>query len=337
MGEPKNVPIDRGWRLILKDLGIDAVQVLRGAGLPEDLFQNDGAQLPIEQYFRFWNEVDKRAANPSFPILLGESISVEAFHPMIFAALCSPNFQTAAERIARYKRLIFPMTMTATVEAEGLVLRKRWNNPAVPPSLAATELVLLTQIARIGTRERIEPLRVVGLQRFEPNSDFAAYFGVPPTAGNDPRIVFRPEDAQMPFVTASERLWKTFEPELQRRLAELDTKASARERLHAVLLEGLPAGEVSIDAAAARLGITPRTLQRRLRREGETFKGVVQATRTRLAQHYLQNTNLAYAEISFLLGFEEPSSFFRAYRSWTGQTPGALRQHAEPPADRPQH
>lgn len=314
----------------MTDLGLDVTQVLRAAGLPEGLFALEDARLTVREYFRLWSEFAKRVPDPAFPVRFGEAMSVEAFHPMVFAALCSRDLMVAAQRIAHYKRLILPIKMTAEERPEGFFIQKRWNalDVTVPPSLAASELVVLAQIARIGTRERIEPIRVVSLQPLEPVEEYAAFFGVRPEQGPDHGITFRMSDAKKPFVTASERLWKSFEPDLQRRLTQLDAQAPMRDRVHSVLLEHLPSGDVSIEAAARRLGLTSRTLQRRLKPEGATFKQIVRDTREKLARHYLTNTELAYAEISFLVGFEEPSSFFRAFREWTGVTPSSLRDRA---------
>lgn len=57
-----------------------------------------------------------------------------------------------------------------------------------------------------------------------------------------------------------------------------------------------------------------------------SYRDLVKTTRLSLARHYLENSSLSYAEISFLVGFDEPSSFFRAFREWTGTTPEAARQ-----------
>lgn len=69
-----------------------------------------------------------------------------------------------------------------------------------------------------------------------------------------------------------------------------------------------------------------RTLQRRLEDEGESFRSLSNGTREKLARHYLKHSTLTSGEIAFLLGFEEPNSFFRAFHEWTGQTPEAARQ-----------
>ena len=120
-------------------------------------------------------------------------------------------------------------------------------------------------------------------------------------------------------------MWQVFEPELQRRLSQLSDQASTAERVHAVLLELLPGNDASIDNTAQRLGMSKRTLQRRLEQEGENYRALVHACREALARHYLLNTTLSGYEIAFLLGFEDPNSFYRAFMAWTGQTPETLR------------
>lgn len=71
--------------------------------------------------------------------------------------------------------------------------------------------------------------------------------------------------------------------------------------------------------------MSKRTLQRRLEQEGDNFRNLVNACREHTARHYLLNTRLSGYEIAFLLGFEDPNSFYRAFMAWTGQTPEAAR------------
>ena len=71
--------------------------------------------------------------------------------------------------------------------------------------------------------------------------------------------------------------------------------------------------------------MSKRTLQRRLEEEGENFRVLINRCRENLARHYLSNTNLSGYEIAFLLGFEDPNSFYRAFMAWTGQTPETVR------------
>ncbi|MEX0371763.1 MAG: helix-turn-helix transcriptional regulator, partial [Tateyamaria sp.] len=87
-------------------------------------------------------------------------------------------------------------------------------------------------------------------------------------------------------------------------------------------------GESTIEAAARRMRLSTRSLQRQLSAEGTRFQQVLDKTRADLAREYLTSTELNVAEISYLLAYRDPNSFYRAFSGWTGQTPQSLRaQH----------
>ena len=77
---------------------------------------------------------------------------------------------------------------------------------------------------------------------------------------------------------------------------------------------------------AAQLGMSDRTLQRRLRDEGTSFREILDDTRHYLARELLRNTRFPLADVATQLGFAEPSAFYRAFRKWEGCTPGQFRE-----------
>lgn len=89
--------------------------------------------------------------------------------------------------------------------------------------------------------------------------------------------------------------------------------------------DGLPAGAVTLQTVARRLGLGTRTLQRRLSAEKLSFGDVLESTRRRLVHGYLADPSLSLAEIAYLLGYREQASFFRAFRGWHDQTPTQYR------------
>ena len=323
-------PVEPTWRLLLKDLGVDARTVLRRADLPDDLLSQVGTVVKTADYFRLWEALETEVGDPQFPIRLSALIQTEHFSPSLFAALCSPNLTVASRRIARYKRLMSPQRMLVEEGRSGLTVVKEWLEPQlVPPgSLVVMELVFLVQLARTATREPIQPLRIQTLAPPEAQGAYEEFFGVPVERGRRHLIRFSARDAARAFLTANEEMWSFFEPELRRRLAQLEESASASERVRAALLEALPSGRSTIGEIARQLAMSERTLQRRLQADGTSFHFVLQHTREELARHYLTRTRITPAEISFLLGFDEPNSFLRAFRSWTGETPGSIRAAA---------
>jgi AraC-like DNA-binding protein len=139
-------------------------------------------------------------------------------------------------------------------------------------------------------------------------------------------LVFSTTDAGQPFLTENAAMWDFFEAGLSKKLSDLDTEASMQERVRSALQEMLPAGQSSIEEAANRLAMSKRSLQRRLSEESSSYQEVLNATRRELAHYYLSRSSASLVEIAYLLGFQDGNSFIRAFRDWTGQTPGEYRQ-----------
>lgn len=318
--------VNPGVGLLLTDLGVSPRNVLRRARLPADLFARGPALLSTAQYFAMWRALEEEADDPELPLRVGQAISVEAFDPPIFAAFCSPNLNVAAARIATYKRLCGPMRLIVTQADQRTTLEIRWPHPPRPPaSLVAAELVFWVALTRLATRARVQPVRMTCPHPPEPAAPYRDYLGIPISTGDAATVAFSQRDAGRDFLTANESMWEFFEPELRRRLSTLEIGASMADRVRAAMLELLPVGGTTVPAVARELAVSTRTLQRQLHREGTTFQAVLTATRESLARHYLRQGRLSSSEIAFLLGYEEPTSFHRAFHSWTGQTPEGAR------------
>lgn len=315
------------WLVVLKDMGLDPGLVMRTAALPEGLLAQAEARVSVKQYVQFWLALEKLTREEAFSIRLVQSITPDAFHPIIFAALCSPSMSVAWRRLAKYIKIFGPLGLEIEETADTFSICIQWDEPGVqlPAILVAKELAFVTQFARIGTREHICPIRVESPCLLEPQETYTSFFGVTPQHGQKHQLVFKAEDAHRPFVTEHQTVWDVFEPALKTRLAKVEGALPVSTRVRSILLKSLPHGDASIQTTARSLGLSSRTLQRRLREEGSSHKSIVRSTREKLARHYLTNTTLTYAEISFLLGFEEPTSFFRAFRGWTGETPEDTR------------
>lgn len=314
--------------MLLQDLGVNVADVLRRAELPQDLFARPDATLDTAAYFRLWEAIDAEIDDPTLPVRIAEAITAEGFSPPLFAALCAPDLEVALERLSLHKRLLAPMRLDVARDDDAIHAGFRFLDAATPApsSLVATELALLVQLGRMATRARIRPRQVTMPASTRPRAELEAFFGTRVTAGEAFSVTFSLDDARRPFLTANEAMWTVFEPELRRRLSELDERASMTERVGAVLLESLPAGQASMEEVARRLGVSKRTLQRRLRSEDSSYQRILARTRERLARHYLTKTQLPCSEISFLLGYDEPNSFFRAFQEWTGDSPERMRQ-----------
>lgn len=319
--------VSAGWKLLLNALGIDTSNVLKRAELPSDLFSLKDASLSTEEYFRMWRAVEFVAGDPKLPLKIVHAMTSDAFSPPIFAAYCSPNLNIALERLSKFKPLIGPMKLEVFKTQESTSLELSFLDQKVnPPNfLAGLELGFFVQLARMATREHLVPLKVVTPTNLENLDDYTEYFGVKPVKGPHVSIQFRADDAKKPFLSENKQMWEFFEPGLRKRLSEVSTQEGTVARVKAVLLEMLPSGQSTVDEVAYRLLMSRRTLQRRLNEEDTNFKNVLAGVREELARHYITRSDLPYTQISFLLGYEDPNSFFRAFNAWTGTTPDSVR------------
>ena len=109
-------------------------------------------------------------------------------------------------------------------------------------------------------------------------------------------------------------------------LSELERTETTRARVEAQILPELHKGSLSMDAVARDLGMSRQTLYRRLKEENATFAEVHDDLRQKMARDYLTARRISVNETAYLLGFAEASSFVRAFKRWTGQSPAAYRE-----------
>ncbi|AXP04468.1 AraC family transcriptional regulator [Pseudomonas fluorescens] len=338
MNGKRSSPLDYsvwpGWRLLMQDAGLATAPVLRRAQLPGDLFTRQNVRLDSKNFFNLWRAIEEEAqtvnADLPAPLQIAHVMSSDWFDPELFAALCSTNMAGALDRIAKYVRLIAPMAIRVVRTSAHTTVTMEFLDPTEPaPSVfLAFKLVFFVQLARLATRSPVQPLQVSWPSPPTPelkSHAYHAYFGVPVMNTPLATVVFATTDVERPFLTENHKMWLFFEPSLRQRLSDLDRTSGMVDRVRSTLLETLPAGEVSMQAVSRKLGVSTRTLQRRLQEEGTTFQQTLDALRDSLAHHYLRTTAMSSAEISFLLGFEDSNSFARAFQSWTGKTPRMAR------------
>ena len=291
MKQATRFAVQMGWKLLILDMGYAPADVLSLARLPADLFVRPGASLSPAQYFDLWRGLELAAGGDELALKLAQAMSVEAFDPALFACLCSPDLNTALQRLAQYKRLIGPLNMAVDIRADRtqVTLSCYGSDEPIPRSLGVSELVFFTQLARLATRERIEPLRASVPELPEDETAYKAYLGCDLGTAAHIQIDFSAQDANRPFLTENMAMWTAFEPSLKQRLSELDAQASMRERVRAVLLETLPAGISSIDAVPMILSMVKHTT-------GMRFAAVARVTESKW---------IAWATTQWLFNYED--------------------------------
>jgi AraC-like DNA-binding protein len=160
-----------------------------------------------------------------------------------------------------------------------------------------------------------------------PSADaHARAFGCPVRFGQA-RNSFVLADAtwDLPSRAASSELLRTLESHAATLLAGLGVARETTTRVARLLVDELEGGDPSLATVARRMALSPRTLQRRLADEDTSFAEVLDNTRRHVAKAYVQDRALALTEVSYLLGFSEPSAFTRAFQRWFGLAPRQFR------------
>ncbi len=321
-----SVKLTGNWQLLLQELGIQPDTLLRRAKLPLSLLAQEQASVSIEGYFQLWEAIEAELPGKPVALLIGKMAALEAFDPAIFAALSSENYNQALKRLQKYKKLIGPFKLDLEIDTTSTrLIINSFDLRPLPSIIGMSELTFFISFIRHATRQHIAPREITVPTLPEFQSQYEQAFDCQIRESEMYSVTFNAEDATRPFLTANETMWKFFEPVLQQRLAAIDLDASTSDRVHAALCELLPSGRGTVQEVSTMLGVSSRSLQRYLKKEQTTFKDVLNATREQLARHYLQRTKLSVGEIAFLLGFDEPNSFFRAFRGWTGTTPQRVR------------
>ena len=327
MPKSPRYPIAQGLAASCAILKIDPNKVLRRAGLSPALAADPNASVGAEDYFRIWDALANEASPKEVVLHLAREAARIQIIPEIIAFSCSPDVDTGLQRLALYKPLIAPIKLETDRNSSGLTVRKIPSVPGlrVPPSIAAFDIVYLVELIRICTAKHVCPTKVLLPDASTGTEGVAEYLGCAPSVGTHISFTLSLEDTKLPLLSASASLWDAYEPKLREALTDIHPAGSVEARVGSILVEMIAGGTASIDAVSTKLGVSRRSLQRDLKNEGTSFSRILNSTRESLAKTYLSRQELSIDEVSFLLGFRDPNSFYRAFHGWTGQTPSEVR------------
>lgn len=308
-------------------LGISPERVLRRVGLSATLATDEDISVGPQAYFGIWDALCAEADRPGIEMTLAMAYAHGPFIPPVFAFSCAETLALGLSRLSDFKPLIGPVKMDVTRVDEGLVLSMHPLDPglSMPPSMGLFELLYITECARTFTGAPVTPIATSLPGFLEVDTNCVQYLGGRPKDTGIVSLTFSAEDAARPLITRSASLWETLEPGFTDQLEERMGTVTMSGRIKRALTEVLPGGSTSVDDMAKRLNISKRSLQRRLNEEGTNFQVLLNETRFEMSERFLKESELSVPEISYLLGFRDTSSFFRAFQGWTGTTPGDFR------------
>lgn len=321
------------WRA-LESYGIDPAGMFRRAGLDPDKLYDANARYRDAHVYRLWQLAVKATKDPCLGLKVASHWHPSAAHALGYAWLASATLKDALERTVRYFRMMSDKERLRLEESDE-EFRLVIENPVADYPTASEDLdasfAALVHLCRACLGDSFKPARIT-MRRPKPldPAPFEEYFRAPVQyAGNEDSICFHEADVVAALPTANAEIASASEKIVQNYLARFD-RSSVAMQVRARLTEQLPSGHVTQDSVAKALHLSLRSLQRRLKNEGTSYKELLDETRRELASHYMAESHLSINEITYLLGFSEPSNFSRAFRRWTGKSPSVYR--ADSPA-----
>jgi len=305
--------------------------VLRRAGLPTDFCEQPDPTVDAAKFFEVFDAFGEVLGTPDIATTIGVAYARGPFSAPVYAFSCSDTVENGFTRLAQFKPLIAPVNLNVDRSKGKLTVtfESRNSDQLIPSMFALFELVYMTECARVSTGEHILPIAVSCDATATASASVSEYMGLQLLESSQTQIVFSDHDAKLPLLAQNDSLWSVLEAGLKQKLEAQESTSSTSStsrRVKRVIVEMLAGGAVSSDYVAEKLYTSKRSLQRKLNEEGTTFQNILSETRAELSNHYLAQPELSLAEISYLLGFRDQTSYFRAHQVWSGSTPVETRK-----------
>jgi len=312
----------------LEELGLSPAVVLRQSGLPLGLFDQERILVTTEEMFALYRGISEVSRDPAIGLKLGTEERVERYDPIAIAALYTRSFRDALQRLARYKQLTCPEEIRVVERKDECAVQFIWllADQSEPHLLVDACFAWVVAIGRRGTGLPVNPKRIE-FQRPEMHRQmYEQHFRCPVKFKAKQNIlVFARADVERPFLTHNADLLAMVAPQLEAELTRQLAQQNLREQVKGILKKLLAGQRPSLREVSVELHLSTRTLQRRLAVENVTFQQLLEDARRELAQHYLLHSSLELNETAYLLGYEDSNSFYRAFQTWEGTSPGEWR------------
>ena len=317
--------------LMLRAAGIDMRVVMERLGVSAELLIDPDARLPVAQWILpLWDLAEQLLDDPLIGLHAAENLSRESFDVFSYIATASATFGEAAARAIRYFRLI---TDGGSYQLEHDARDAWWHFLPADAQAAACRQDSIFALAVVLSYSRLwldQPLALREVRFHHTDlpklDELEGFFGVPIQLGAE-RSGFRFDaaDLERPLLFADPKLAKFLERYAEEALAALPTSGRIGLQVRGLLARGLPDGQTPLAFVAKSLAMSERSLQRQLNAENTSVKQLLEEVRRDLATRYLERAELSVAEVACMVGFSETAPFTRAFKKWTGLTPGDYR------------
>lgn len=317
------------------DYGLDAHDLLAQAGISSDLLNNKLKRISGEAFQDLLAILIERTQDPCFGLKSSRYVQPGSYSVLGYMLMNCRGLQEALEKTPTYERLVGDMGTSQISRLADGNTEMRWicnyPNPKVRPHMIANVLGSWVNFARfLVDKPNGKPKAVYfefpqpdasSLRQYQSTFNCPLYFNQSSSA-----LIIDDHLLSLPMRQPDQQLLKTLENHADILMADINDKQplpmQTKNVIRGLLLEGIPRKEM----VSKRLGLTERTLQRKLQAFDCSYQQLLDEVREEQAKELLVESELSIQDIAARLGFSEPRSFHRSFKNWTGMTPGEFRQ-----------
>lgn len=313
-------------------MGVSRQLLLDTLKISEEILQNSENNVPCEVHGKLLKTVIEITGNRNFPIESAKSFEPSNLNILGYLIANAPNLRAAYEHGARFNQIV----------GDGMEFSFTEKNDYVYTSLEAVaselepykELCVESCLSQVITLQRlitgklIHPHKVLFMHSAPGSIDaYTEFFNCEVLFNQKRNCIISPVSILDEKITHSNRdLYFIFQQYAEEIFNNINKENSTVRKVSKVMFTLVQKNNATLENVAKNMAIGERTLQRLLKKEGSTFNEVLQNVRKEMAKRSLQNTSMPISEISYMLGFSEPSIFHRSFKKWTGLTPKSFRQ-----------
>lgn len=323
----------RQYARAAESAGTDLSALFKQADLDPAILDSDDGRINGEQFQHFLLLLCEFTNNPILGLETGDFVQPGSYSVLGYITMSCATLGDAVARIAPFEKLVGDMGTTGLSMSQGsitLTWNCNYNDPVVRPQVVDNVFASWVNYARWLADDTAASPTSVSLKREPPGTELEqayhnrwncqVHFG----ADKD-SITLKQELLDTRLRQPDPMLRKTLEAHALSQLASLDTDTDLTSQVKHSIQQQLMHGITRQDMVAEALGITSRTLQRKLSQEGVSYQKLLDEVRQKMAEDYLLNSELNIPDIAVRLGYSETTSFHRKFKAVTGKTPGEFR------------
>ena len=319
------------------DDSLDRRSLLQSVGVDPDAPVDPKLMVSDTDYYDFFAAVARIDPNGiDLPLRVGATMRCEDYGAFGLAWKSALDLRGSCERAERYARVLTSVaTYQVRATEQGVLMQLHREGDRGVLGLRLSNEATIASIASISQEVSTTRFRASAIyfKHAAPETKLAheEHFDCPVHFDTDmDALLVSHELMRTPNQRGDPAIVKFFDAHLDDEVSKLDDDASLERRVRTQISRALSQGIPTLSEMAAQLGMSVRTLQRRLSDRGYSFQTVVDESRRDLAERLLRETSYPLAEVAFLTGFSEQSAFNRAFKRWAGQTPRSFRVKAQP-------